>query len=83
VPEHMRNGMLRYAIVGIPPGSFLLAVIDNDLQKSVACADEKNLPLIALYAQWFRFIAPPDCHGSVEKRIAWVRMHKLLREPVA
>ena len=31
IPEHMRGGIERYVNHGIPPGSFLTAIICNDL----------------------------------------------------
>lgn len=38
VPAHTRGGIVRYIDEGIPPGSFLTAIICNDL---VACRREK------------------------------------------
>ena len=76
----MRGGMIRYAMKGIKPGDFLCAVIDNDLWAAVCAADEENILLIGLYAQWFRWLAPEECHGSRAKRIAWTQSHAVVNE---
>lgn len=75
IPERMRGGMIRYATKGIKPGDFLTAVIDNDLWEAVKNADAENVLLIGLYATWFRWVAPEECHGSRAKRIVWVQFH--------
>lgn len=80
IPERMRGGMIRYAMKGIKPGEFLTAVIDNDLQAAVAAADPENVLLIGLYATWFRWLAPEECHGSRAKRIAWTQSHAVVNE---
>ena len=77
IPARMRVAMTRYILNGVPTGSFLAAVIDNDLQAAVASADEINLPLLALYAKWFRFVAPIECFGSKEKRMLWIKFHEV------
>jgi hypothetical protein len=42
VPEHTRESFARYLALGIQPGSFLRAVIRNDLRAAVYCADPHN-----------------------------------------
>ena len=42
VPAHMVDGLVLYVEDGIPPGSFLLAVLENNLAGAAALADEIN-----------------------------------------
>ena len=53
IPQHMRDSIQRYCVHHIKPGSFLSALLQNDLQNTIFNADEQNLPLIKLYLQWF------------------------------
>lgn len=71
LPVHMHGAISRYIAKGIPPGSFLTAVLSNDLMGAFGKADDENRE--ALY-EWVRFIynyAPTGCHGSPEKVRAW------------
>ena len=43
IPEGMRDGLLLYLEHGFFPGSFLMAVLSNDLKEAVARGDEDNL----------------------------------------
>ena len=36
IPQHMRGGIERYVMNGVPPGSFLTAVLSNDLKEAFA-----------------------------------------------
>ena len=58
IPEHMRGGMLRWLLYGIPPGSFLQAVIGNDRFEALRRADETNALLINNYSIFFYNYAP-------------------------
>lgn len=72
LPEHMHGSIQRYLLNGIPPGSFLTAVLENDLMEAFGRADDDNRE--ALF-EWVRFIynyAPTGCHGSSEKVSAWI-----------
>lgn len=71
LPVHMHGAISRYIARGIPPGSFLTAVLSNDLMGAFGKADDDNRG--ALF-EWVRFIyqyAPVGCHGSPEKVRAW------------
>lgn len=74
-PQHMRDAITRYIIDGIKPGSFLSAVISNNLQKAVFAADDDNLPLLKLYVRWFYWEAPGNSWGSPEAMEHWLRSH--------
>ena len=72
IPKYMREGIERYVNHGIPPGSFLTAIICNDLSEAVANADVLNMGLIPVYTAWFYNEAPSTCWGSLEKMNAWM-----------
>lgn len=63
IPDEMHGGIIRYFENGIPPGSFLCAVINNDLQEAVARADDTNLYRLRNYVQWFYNYAPSGAWG--------------------
>lgn len=73
VPEHMIGGLRRYIEDGIPPGSFLTALLSNDLRGTFERADEENS---ARVGDWVRFLynyAPSPCWGSPAKFDAWCK----------
>ena len=72
IPDRMRGGIARYIEQGIPPGSFLQAVITNDLRRAVEQADDENLMNLPAYMAYFYHEAPSDCWGSPEKMKAWL-----------
>lgn len=53
IPQRMRDALERYCVHGIKPGSFLTALITNDLKGAIYGADPENLPLIKTYLMWF------------------------------
>ena len=81
VPVHyMLSGMQRYVEHGIEPGSFLRAVLENDLHQAVAYADSENMK--ALW-EWCMFIytdIPASIWGSPEKVQAHIDACAQLRE---
>ncbi len=73
LPEHMRGAMQRYIERGIPPGSFLEAVLCNDLMGAHGKADEENRAALHDYAVYLYSFAPSGCHGSPSKVSDWIR----------
>jgi hypothetical protein len=72
ISEHMMGAIRRYIDDRIPPGSFLEAVICNDLQNAVGCADDTNLHNLPAFVGYFYNEAPSTCWGSREKYEAWL-----------
>lgn len=72
LPEHMQGAMERYIAHGIPPGSFLTAVLENDLFEAIGRADYENVQRLADYVRFLYNFAPSNCYGSREKIEAWV-----------
>ena len=56
IPSHMKEALERFIVERRPPGSFLRAVILNDLRGAVNYADSENYPLIPLYVKFGQMI---------------------------
>lgn len=72
LPEHMQEGAINYILHGYQPGSFLNAVLRNDLIDAAGRADGQNM--YALY-EWAVFVynaVPMPARGSQEAIQAWV-----------
>jgi hypothetical protein len=71
MPGSLRPGTKLYIEQGILPGSFLRAVISNDLKESFAQADDINRLRMFEIVSWFYNEAPAPCWGSPEIMKAW------------
>ena len=72
IPGHMRGAVQRYVMHGMQPGSFLTAVLTNDLSEAFSRADDDNA---AAMQGWVRFLynyVPSNCKGSAELVNAWI-----------
>jgi len=72
VPEHMKGGLERYINHGIPPGSFLRAVLENNLLGAFSKADETNRHAMYEWACVLNTL-PLNCWGSEEKVLAYMK----------
>lgn len=73
LPEHLRAGMQRYIEHGIEPGSFLTAVLCNDLMGAMARSDETTRAELWSICAFLYNEAPAICFGSVEAFEAWLQ----------
>lgn len=71
IPKRMMPGLLRWVQLGVRPGSFLSAVIANDLRRAVAHADDENINLLPAYVKWLHNYAPSVCWGSPKALKDW------------
>jgi hypothetical protein len=74
--EETAEELWRYYNRHCPTGSFLEAVICNDLREACALADDKNLWILPVIVAWLYNHAPGGCWGSSEKYEAWVAFGK-------
>ena len=72
IPDGMVEGLELYINHRIKPGSFMTAVLANDLIEAVGKADHRNIKNIPAYVYFFYNYAPPECFGSYEKVNAWL-----------
>lgn len=73
-PDGVRESLERYIQHGVLPGSFLRAVLRNDLTESVGYADAYNCAALPHIAMWLYNEAPAMCWGSQVKVDAWIAM---------
>src|SRR3990167_7814075 len=71
--EHMRDAVERYLRHGISGGSFLTAVLTNDLKDAVGRADTTNVGLLREWAAWLYNDCPLEAQGSPETVEAWCK----------
>ena len=76
IPARMMPGILRYVEHGEEPGSFLCAIIDNDLTNAVGRADDENIGNLPAFVDYFYNHADSRCWGSPQKRKAWIAKHE-------
>ena len=72
VPGHIVEGLARYVVEGKPTGSFLRAVLTNDLRGAFQRADDVNLKAIPEIVGAIYWETPIGCNGSPEKVDAWI-----------
>lgn len=71
LPPHLRDGMERWIEQGITPGSFLRAVLRNDLKEAVLRADEVSFASLSLIIRWLIIYAPEGSYGSDKVFSQW------------
>jgi hypothetical protein len=71
IPDHLRDGLLRYFADGILPGSFLQAVLCNDLQQAIRRAAPGAILAIPELLTFLTAHAPAGSWGSREAVLAW------------
>lgn len=79
IPDNMRPALLAWVNDGIRPGSFLTAVLENNLMEAVGRADSKNALHLKDYAAFIYNAVPSGCHGSAQKVDAWELRFELSR----
>lgn len=63
LPSRMHDGIVRWVLFGIVPGSFLQAIIRGDLFEAAACADDENQRLLFDYAYVLHNYVPSQAKG--------------------
>lgn len=74
LPTHIQGAAQRYVELGIPPGSFLTAVFQNQLVDAFARADLENRERMFDIASWVHNYAPLGCWGSKETMENWMKL---------
>lgn len=75
LPESLRDGLRLYIEDGCPPGSFLLAVLENDLRRACERADIVNQVRLFDIVSWIYNEAPANCWGTPQRVQQWLAMH--------
>jgi hypothetical protein len=73
IPDYMIGGLRRYIEYGVPPGSFLTALLSNDLRATFERADDENRRCVENYVRFLYSYAPSQCWGSPARFDAWCK----------
>lgn len=73
IPQRMMSGIKKYVEYGVKPGSFLSAIICNDLKTAVGKADGENIRNLPAYVAYFYNETPGECWGSRTAFKAWIQ----------
>lgn len=73
LPEHMRGGARLYIENGVPPGSFMMAVLKNDLTGAFGRADQTNLQYMREWCDWLYNQCPSVAWRTDENINAWIK----------
>lgn len=72
IPDSLHGGLVRYLVDGIRPGSFLCAVLENDLLEAVTRANPpENFEALPALVRFLFNEAPATSYGSAEKVAIW------------
>ena len=72
IPQYMHGAIIRYYENHIEPGSFMSAVINNDLKNACSHADNTNRHRLFDYMMWFYNEAPSGTWGYPEATHDWL-----------
>ena len=72
VPEHLVDGLAGYIAEGYPVGSYLEALLSNDLRGVFTRGDDSSLAGLHSTVMFLYNDAPSACWGSAEKMQAWL-----------
>ena len=64
IPQYTLDSLTRYVEHGIPPGSFLCAVLENNLVRSVGRADRENLAALPEIVKYVYNEIPSNAWGN-------------------
>lgn len=69
----LKESIARYVEKGVPTGSFLEAVLSNDLFAALGRGDETSRTHLQELVRHIYWNVPSGCHGSPQKVTAWIR----------
>ena len=73
IPKYMHDSIINYYENGWSPGSFLEAIINNDLREAVGRADDTNIDCLKAYIMWFYNQAPSGTWGYSTAVEDWLK----------
>lgn len=79
LPGYCRQSLIDYLRYGLPPGSFLQAVLSNDLREACRRADEESRYALFDFVFVLYNHAPLDAWGSATEVKAWIERGAALR----
>lgn len=83
VPEEWQQELYNYIVLGLPPGSFHLAVYAGDLMGAATRTHPSNTwPAIVAMCRWLINVAPRQSSGSYENVENWLHLSKAERTQI-
>lgn len=79
IKPEILEALRRYTKDGLPPGSFLEAVLSNDLMEAVQRADEENLRSIVAIATHVHNQVPWNIFGTKKLVKLWIELGAAIR----
>lgn len=79
VPFHLQDGLIHHCLHGRMTGSFLTAVMENDLLEAVCRGDQESIAGLKDIVQFLYNYSPPGCWGSPAKVKEWRAQQGLWR----
>lgn len=76
LPRDTKHQIDLYVDNGVPTGSFLYAVLSNNLMEAFMKADEYNKAGLELICEYIQHFTPVLCHGSPERVRKWQELHR-------
>ena len=83
LPEHMQDGARLYVEQGLRPGSFMRAVLENNLVAAASNGDSINQNALFQWATWLYSEAPGSCWGNPKAVQDWIAHQGLAGLPVS
>lgn len=79
IPLGLYAGITNWTLHGIEPGSFLRAIIQNDLMRAVVRADATNLKLLPEIVMGLMTVAPSAAWMTPDALVNWPQYIKARR----
>ena len=80
LPPRIRDAIDNFVWFGTPPGSFVRAVLANDLMDAARRADSASIAVLGLICGYVYNAVPRICHGSREAVDAHIERGRKARE---
>jgi len=80
VPSQLHDGLVLYLTDGVRPGSFLTAVLENDLITAVRRGDPECRAQLAPIVDFLLRHVPIRAWGSAENVATWIVNHRTPQE---
>jgi hypothetical protein len=74
IPENLHEGLIAFIVDGRPTGSFLMAVLQNNLSQACYNADENSAEALVRIVRWLYNEVPGNCWGSPENVADWLKL---------
>ena len=75
IPAATKDALIRWTLYGVQPGSFLQAVLANDLLGAIRFGDKVNLAALGKIGMWLYSHAPAASFGTPGSFKAWKGLH--------